>query len=256
LADGLAIDGSDPLMLALHTYAVDMPRRAPEPRPGARLLIVDDDPLLCGEMERQLGRSSSWRVATAASAMAALKQIETARYDLILLDVDLPDLDGRELCRLVRRRGIATPIIMLTAAASDADAVLSLDAGADDYVAKPFSMPLLLARMRAQLRRLAESDAADFTVGPWSFRAGARQLIAEGRRRIILTRIEAEILKMLCRAGGELVERDTLLSAIWGGTGEARRHSLETHLYRLRQKIESDGGDRILLSEGTGYRLA
>ncbi len=243
-------------MLALATQRADMPRATtPELHPGSRILVVDDDTLLAGELVRQIGRNSGWRARVAGSAMAALAQLEATRFDLILLDVDLPDLDGRELCRLLRRKGVATAIIMLTAAASDADAVLSLDAGADDYVAKPFSLPLLLARIRAQLRRLAESDAADFAVGPWSFRAGARHLVASGRRRVILTRIEAEILKTLCRAAGELVERDVLLTAIWGAAGAARRHSLETHVYRLRQKIESDGGARILLSEGTGYRL-
>jgi DNA-binding response OmpR family regulator len=221
-----------------------------------RILLVDDDQELAANLAEQLERTGDFAPVIAHSATDALAKTAKERFEAILLDLNLPDLDGRDLCRLLRRNGIRVPILMLTAAASDADAILSLNSGADDYVSKPFSFPVLAARLRAQLRKLASSDSASFAVGTLTFRAGARQLVARDGRRVGLTRMETEILKQLCRSRGQVVAREDLLRAIWGEEGLAKQHSLETHVYRLRQKIETESeAQRTLVTEGKGYRL-
>jgi DNA-binding response OmpR family regulator len=221
-----------------------------------RILLVDDDRELAAALADQLVRTGDFAPVIVHSATDALSKTDKERFEAILLDLNLPDLDGRDLCRLWRRNGIRVPIVMLTGAASDADAILSLNSGADDYVSKPFSFPVLAARLRAQLRKLASSDSATFTVGTLIFRAGARQLVAPDGRRIGLTRMETEILKLLCRSRGQVVAREDLLRAIWGEENAARQHSLETHVYRLRQKIEVEAPlRRVLVTERKGYRL-
>ena len=178
-------------------------------------------------------------------------------HDLVILDVGLPDMDGREVCRLMRRSGVKCPVVMLTGQDSDADTILGLDAGANDYVTKPFKFPVLLARIRAQLRQHEQSEDAVFAVGPYSFRPGTKMLVDEADRKVRLTEKETNILKFLYRAGGRMVERDTLLREVWGYNAEVTTHTLETHIYRLRQKIEADPSNaRILLTEAGGYRLS
>jgi DNA-binding response OmpR family regulator len=176
---------------------------------------------------------------------------------LILLDVDLPDMDGRNACRQMREDGVLAPVIMLTAAASDADTVQGLDAGADDYVTKPFRFAVLLARISAQLRSHEQSEHAVFRIGPYEFRPAQKLLIDEKQRKIRLTEKEANILKHLYRAGEKPVSREELLTQVWGYNAGVTTHTLETHIYRLRQKIEPEaGGARLLLTDTGGYRLA
>jgi DNA-binding response OmpR family regulator len=171
--------------------------------------------------------------------------------------VGLPDMDGRELCRLFRRANVAAPIIMLTASAGDADTILGLDAGANDYVTKPFRLGILLARIRAHLRQYDQSEDATFALGPYSFRpAGKLLLAAANNRKVRLTEKETAILKYLYRAGGKAVNRETLLHEVWGYNPGVTTHTLETHIYRLRQKIEVDPANAmILVTEPGGYRL-
>jgi DNA-binding response OmpR family regulator len=148
-------------------------------------------------------------------------------------------------------------VIMLTAAASDADTVQGLDAGADDYVTKPFRFAVLLARIRAQLRSHEQSEHAVFRIGPYEFRPAQKLLIDEKQRKIRLTEKEANILKYLYRAGEKPVSREELLTQVWGYNAGVTTHTLETHIYRLRQKIEPEaGGARLLLTDTGGYRLA
>jgi DNA-binding response OmpR family regulator len=175
--------------------------------------------------------------------------------------VGLPDMDGRELCRLLRRQGVRCPIVMLTAAAGDADTILGLEAGANDYVAKPFKFAVLLARVRAQLRQHEQSEDAVFSIGPYTFRPSAKLLFQNGdgraQRKIRLTEKETSILKFLYRAGGRVVSREVLLNEVWGYNAGVTTHTLETHVYRLRQKIEADPSHaQLLLTEPGGYRLA
>ena len=224
---------------------------------GKKILLVDDDSALRQSLSEQLRLHEEFDTAEAETAAAGLDMAKDDYYDLILLDVGLPDMDGREVCRLMRRSGVKSPIIMLTAAESDADTILALDAGANDYVTKPFRLGVLLARMRAQLRQHEQSEDAVFTIGPYTFRPSAKLLThGESKKKVRLTEKETSILKYLYRSGDIVVGRDKLLGEVWGYNAGVTTHTLETHVYRLRQKIENDpSAAEILVTEPGGYRL-
>ena len=211
------------------------------------------------EMDTSLGKITIELNEDKAPVTVAnfLKYAKSGHYDILLLDVGLPDMDGRDVCRLMRRNGVKSPIIMLTAQDSDADTILGLDAGANDYITKPFKIAILLARMRAHLRQHEQSDDAVFTIGPYSFRPSAKLLIEESRnRKVRLTEKETAILKYLYRTGDRMVKRETLLGEVWGYNAGVTTHTLETHVYRLRQKIERDPSKAaILVTDPGGYRL-
>ncbi len=181
----------------------------------------------------------------------------SGRCDAVLLDIGLPDGDGRELCIRLRALGLGMPIIMLTGADAEVDIVRGLDAGANDYIAKPFRLNELLARLRAQLRVFDNSEEAVFTIGPYTFRPSAKLLLeAVGKRKVRLTDKEAAILKFLYRANGQRVQRQVLLNEVWGYNAAVTTHTLETHIYRLRLKVEpNQKTPRMLLTEDGGYRL-
>ena len=219
------------------------------------LLIVDDDQDLRGAIAEQL-QAESFDTVEAATAAEGVRLAREAKPDLILLDVDLPDMDGREACRLLRKDGVSTPIIMLTGQSSDADTVLGLESGANDYVTKPFRFAVLLARIRAHLRSHEQSEDAVFRVGPYEFRPAAKVLVDDHGRKVRLTEKETSILKYLYRAGAKAVSREELLTEVWGYNAGVTTHTLETHIYRLRQKIEPEPGQaRLLLTDAGGYRL-
>ncbi len=222
-----------------------------------KVLLVDDDEALCESLSEQLRLHEDFITVEAGTGTEALNLVKGEYFDAILLDVGLPDMDGREVCRLMRRNGVKSPIIMLTAAESDADTILGLDAGANDYVTKPFRLGVLLARLRAQLRQHEQSEDAVFTIGPYTFRPSAKMLIhGETQQKVRLTEKETSILKYLYRAGNIVVGRDTLLGEVWGYNAGVTTHTLETHVYRLRQKIEADPSNaEILVTEPGGYRL-
>ncbi|HUZ72510.1 MAG TPA: response regulator transcription factor [Stellaceae bacterium] len=224
---------------------------------GRRILIVDDDPALRQSLAEQLQLHEEFATDAAATAGEVLEFVKSHHYDAILLDVGLPDMDGRELCRLMRRNGVRAPILMLTAADGDADAILGLDSGANDYITKPFRLNVLLARLRAQLRQHEQSEDAVLNIGPYSFRPGAKILVDESaRKKVRLTEKETAILKYLYRAGHRIIGRDVLLNEVWGYNSGVTTHTLETHVYRLRQKIERDPAKaEILVTEPGGYRL-
>jgi len=222
-----------------------------------RILIVDDDGTLRQSLAEQLELNEEFVCIECGTAARALEMVGSNRFDTIVLDVGLPDMDGRELCRLLRRAGVQVPIVMLTGADGEFDTVLGLEAGADDYVTKPFRLSILLARLRAHLRQNDRSDAAVFLIGPYTFRPGAKLLTDQsGRRKVRLTEKETAILKYLYRAGDRAIGRDTLLGEVWGYNAGVTTHTLETHVYRLRQKIERDPARaEILVTEPGGYRL-
>ena len=221
-----------------------------------KILIVDDDDDLREALAEQLMVVEEFDVFEAESGQRGLERARTEAHDLVILDVGLPDMDGREVCRLMRRQGVKCPILILTGHVTDSDTILGLDAGANDYVAKPFKFAVLLARIRAQLRQHEQSEDAVFSVGPYSFRPGMKTLTDEAERRIRLTEKETNILKYLYRANGRTVDRDTLLREVWGYNAGVTTHTLETHVYRLRQKIEPDPASAsILITEPGGYRL-
>ncbi|MBC7431076.1 MAG: response regulator transcription factor [Rubritepida sp.] len=226
------------------------------PRP---ILIIDDDAAVRETLLEQLALDGEFAPAAAdcAKAASAMLDGENARFDAIVLDIGLPDADGREYCAQLRRSGISIPIIMLTGADAEQDVVRGLDSGANDYIAKPFRLNELVARLRAQLRVFDSSEHAVFTIGPYLFRPATKQLVENASgRKIRLTEKEAAILKFLYRAGGKPVPRQTLLNEVWGYNSAVTTHTLETHIYRLRQKIEPTPNDtRLLLTEGGGYRL-
>ncbi len=224
---------------------------------GKRVLLVDDDEALRRSLEEQLQLHEDFVPTGVATGGEALKHTGSGHFDLILLDVGLPDFDGREVCRLMRKAGVKTPIIMLTGADSDADSILGLDSGANDYVTKPFRFGVLLARIRAHMRQHEQSEDAVFTIGPYSFRPAAKLLLhADGKQKVRLTEKETAILKYLYRAGPKVVSRDVLLNEVWGYNAGVTTHTLETHVYRLRQKIELDPSNaEILITEPGGYCL-
>jgi len=220
------------------------------------ILIVDDDPELRETLAEQFSYDDEFDVLTADAAKPGMELAQNERIDVILFDVGLPDMDGREACRLMRKAGVTTPIILLTAQSSDADHVLGLRSGANDFLAKPISFVVLLERVQNQLRRHEQSEDAVLQIGPYEFRPAMKLLLDEAGKKIRLTEKETNILKYLYRAEGRPIAREELLDKVWGYHREANTHTLETHVYRLRQKIEPDPQRaRILVTESGGYRL-
>ena len=221
-----------------------------------KILLVDDDEDLREALGEQLIMTEDFDVFEAGSGAEAMTRIRDMIYDLVILDVGLPDTDGRELCRLMRKQGVKSPILMLTGHDGDADTILGLDAGANDYVTKPFKFPVLLARIRAQLRQHEQSEDAVFQLGPYTFKPAMKMLVTEDERKVRLTEKETNILKFLYRANDAVVARDVLLHEVWGYNAGVTTHTLETHIYRLRQKIEPNPSEaRLLVTESGGYRL-
>ena len=221
-----------------------------------KILLIDDDADLREALSEQLIMTEDFDVFEAANGQDALVKAKEAIYDIIILDVGLPDTDGRELCRVMRKQGVKSPILMLTGQATDADTILGLEAGANDYITKPFKFPVLLARVRAQMRQHEQSEDAIFTLGPYTFKPSAKMLVTEDEKKIRLTEKETSILKFLYRSSEGVVPRDVLLHEVWGYNASVTTHTLETHIYRLRQKIEPDSSKaRLLVTEAGGYRL-
>ena len=221
-----------------------------------KILIIEDDTLLVEELSEQLLMHEEFDVISAETASAGLAAAKSEAPDLILLDVGLPDQDGRETCKLMRKAGITTPIIILTGADSDADTILGLEAGASDYVTKPFRFGVLLARIRTRLRQYEMTESAQFNLGGYQFKPSVKTLVRDDQSKIRLTEKETNILRLLLRAGGKTVARDKLLEEVWGYNAQVTTHTLETHVYRLRQKIEDDpSNSELLITEAGGYRL-
>ena len=222
-----------------------------------KILLIDDDPDLREALADQLVLTEEFDVFEAENGADGVSRAKDQLHDLVILDVGLPDMDGREVCRLLRKGGVRCPVIMLTGHDSDSDTILGLDAGANDYITKPFKFPVLLARIRAQLRQHEQSEDAVFSIGPYTFRPSVKMLTDEEGKKIRLTEKETNILKFLYRANDQVVARDILLHEVWGYNAGVTTHTLETHIYRLRQKIEPDPSNaRLLVTESGGYRLA
>ena len=222
-----------------------------------KILLIDDDVDLREALSELLIMTDDFDVFEGGDGAEALEKIKQQAYDMVVLDVGLPDIDGRELCRLIRKQGVKCPILMLTGHDTDSDTILGLNAGANDYITKPFKFPVLLARIRAQLRQHEQSEDAIFTLGPYTFKPAVKMLLTGDDKKIRLTEKETNILKFLYRATEGVVPRDTLLHEVWGYNAGVTTHTLETHIYRLRQKIEPDPSHAsLLVTENGGYRLA
>ena len=220
------------------------------------ILIVEDDTDLRNTLVEQLELYEEFAITAQDTAAKGVQAARAGTIDLMIMDVGLPDMDGREAVKILRKGGFKAPIIMLTGHDTDSDTILGLEAGANDYVTKPFRFAVLLARIRAQLRQHENSEDVTFTVGPYSFRPSQKLLIDKRNSKIRLTEKEASIIKYLYRAGDKVISRDTLLEEVWGYNSGVTTHTLETHVYRLRQKIERDPSKaEILVTESGGYKL-
>jgi DNA-binding response OmpR family regulator len=221
-----------------------------------KILIVDDDEALRDSLVEQLALHEEFTCTPTTCAAEGIEHVRGNHVDIVLLDVGLPDMDGREACRVMRKAGLKAPVIMLTGADSDSDTILGLEAGANDYVTKPFRFGVLLARIRAHLRQHEQSEDAVFKIGPYTFKPSAKMLIDDGEKKVRLTEKETAILKFLYRTGVKTVGRDILLHEVWGYNSGVTTHTLETHIYRLRQKIERDPSNaELLVTESGGYKL-
>ena len=221
-----------------------------------KILIADDDDDLRDALVEQLALYDEFEPIQEKDARSAMARAQRERPDLVIMDVGLPDMDGRDAVKEMRAAGFKNPVIMLTGHDGEADTVLGLEAGANDYVTKPFRFAVLLARMRAHLRQHETSDDASFRIGPYTFQPGSKQLVTDGGGKLRLTEKETAILRFLYRAGQDVVSRDILLKEVWGYNAAVTTHTLETHIYRLRQKIETDPTKAVLLvTEAGGYKL-
>jgi DNA-binding response OmpR family regulator len=221
-----------------------------------KILIVDDDPELRDALTDQLSLHEEFESAAAENGTKGVQVAKERQVDLVIMDVGLPDIDGREAVRMLRRNGFKAPIIMLTGNGSDSDIILGLEAGANDYVTKPFRFAVLLARIRTQLRQHEASEDAIFAIGPYKFWPASKLLLNQEGRKLRLTEKETSILRYLYRAGERPASRERLLQEVWSYNSGVTTHTLETHIYRLRQKIEKDAtAPAILVTAPGGYKL-
>ena len=221
-----------------------------------RILIVEDDSELRDALVEQLALHEEFEAVPAENGTKGVQAAKTGQIDLVIMDVGLPDIDGREAVRILRKGGFKSPILLLTGHDTDSDTILGLESGANDYVTKPFRFAVLLARIRAQLRQHEASEDAVFTIGPFTFRPSSKLLLNAKGNKVRLTEKETAILRFLYRAGQKPVSRETLLQEVWGYNSGVTTHTLETHIYRLRQKVERDATTpAILVTETGGYKL-
>jgi DNA-binding response OmpR family regulator len=220
------------------------------------ILIVDDDAELREALVEQLTLHEEFESVAVDTGTKGVQAAKAGQVDLVIMDVGLPDVDGREAVRILRKGGFKAPIIMLTGHDTDSDTILGLESGANDYITKPFRFAVLLARIRAQLRQHEASEDAVFTIGPYTFRPSSKLLFNAKGNKVRLTEKETAILRYLYRAGQRPISRETLLQEVWGYNSGVTTHTLETHIYRLRQKVEMDAASpTILVTEAGGYKL-
>jgi DNA-binding response OmpR family regulator len=220
-----------------------------------RILVVEDEAAIAFGLQLDL-KSEGYDVETESDGERALQRARTEAFDLILLDVMLPHKDGYEVCRELRRGGSKTPIIMLTAKAQEAEKVLGLEIGADDYVTKPFSPRELRARIKAALRRTAEDDLPVYRFGDAEVDFGRCELRRAGKP-VELTAFEFKLLAALIRSGGKVLSRDQLLDLVWGHGTFVTDRVVDNHVVTLRKKVEPEPSEpRYIVSvRGLGYRF-
>lgn len=227
-----------------------------------QILIVEDERAIADSISLNL-RDEGYEVTAVARGDEGLRLATSESWDLIILDLMLPGMDGRDVCRAIRRRRMATPILMLSARARETDKVSGFELGADDYLGKPFGMLELIARVKALLRRASARQAVDveteeeYAAGGVSMNVPRRKVLVDGRP-IDLRPKEFELLRVLLRNRGRVVVRDRLLDLVWGEDEYLDRGTLDVHIRWLRQKLERDASnpERILTIRGVGYRFS
>ena len=214
---------------------------------NTKILVVDDDSELREAVTEQLSMHEEFEVTAVGSGREGVQAAKVGQIDLVIMDVGLPDIDGHDAVRILRKNGFKAPIIMLTGHNTDSDTILGLESGANDYVTKPFRFAVLLARIRAQLRQHEASEDAIFTIGPYTFRPSSKLFVNPKGKKVRLTDKETSILRYLYRAGKQATSREALLREVWGYNSGVTTHTVETHIYRLRQKIEQDAAVPVIL---------
>lgn len=220
-----------------------------------KVLLVEDDPAIAEPLARALTREG-YEVLSRGTGRGALEVTYIA--DLVILDLGLPDMDGLDVARSIRSEGLVTPILVLTARADEVDLVVGLDAGADDYVTKPFRLAELLARVRALLRRVGGelTDEDELVAQDVRVDVGAHRAF-QGKRELQLTAKEFELLRVLLRDAGSVVERETLMREVWGSDPAGSTKTLDMHVSWLRRKLGDDAADPRYIStvRGMGFRF-
>lgn len=217
-----------------------------------RVLVAEDDPEIGAPLVRALQREG-YEVAHVADGPAALAGALGGTADLLVLDLGLPGLDGLDVCRTLRSRGATIPVLVLTARTGSADLVIGLDAGADDYVSKPFRLPELLARVRVQLRRTHAPEQDVVEIGPLVVDDRSRRVLVHGQE-VALTPKEYELLQLLVRRAGEVVSREVIMREVWHTEWLGATKTLDMHVSTLRRKL-GDAGSLITTLRGVGLRL-
>jgi two-component system response regulator MprA len=222
-----------------------------------KLLVVDDDPALARTLRVALG-IEGYDVECAVDGAEALQRLAAARFDAVVLDVSMPRLDGLAVCRRMRERRDRTPVLMLTARDAVDDRVSGLDAGADDYLVKPFALDELNARVRALLRRAGGDDSGDDRLAYLDLELDlAGRSARRGDRTLELTRTEQRLLELLLRNPGQVLPRDMIYERVWGHDISATSNSLDVYVGYLRRKTEEGGEPRLIHTvRGVGFRLA
>ncbi len=219
-----------------------------------RILVIDDDPAVNASLERAL-RLEGYEVQTAASGSQGLEALALVPPDAVVLDLGLPDFDGLEVCKRMRAAGDDTPVLMLTARDAVNDRVQGLDAGADDYLVKPFALAELLARLRALLRRSSGEEGEVLRFGDLGLDLGTREA-HRADRPFSLTRIEFDLLELFLRHPRQVLTRDLILERVWGYDFDSGTNSLAVYVGYLRRKTEEEGEPRVIHTiRGVGYVL-
>ena len=219
-----------------------------------RVLVVDDEPAVRTALERAL-RIEGYDVELAEDGLEALQRLAAHTPDAVVLDVLMPNVDGLEVCRRIRAADDQTPVLMLTARDAVGDRVAGLDAGADDYLVKPFALEELHARLRALLRRVGVNDAGSLRFSDVTMDTGTRE-VRRGERRIDLTRTEFLLLELFLRNPRQVLTRSVIFDRVWDYDFGPRSNALEVYVSYLRRKLEADGEPRLIHTvRGVGYIL-
>ena len=220
------------------------------------ILLVDDDEDLCNALSEQFLATGEFTIERAFCHKEILGKLRSHNFDAVIMAESVQGKDGKELCTTMRKQNLECPIVMLADQNSISDSILGRDMGVNDYVGKPFKFSALLARIRSQLQQFAKAADPNLDLGPYVFNPKHKYLVKEDGQKIKLTDKETKILKLLLQSESVLVQRDVLLHKVWGYNPDITTHTLETHIYRLRQKIEQDpANSRFLITEAGGYKI-